>query len=404
MTLDEQRDMIERALGERMLNHAFVVLHQWLQELGFEMYGDRLQSLEQNYDSLFRFYLNSEDPDRDQILDYMTGLTYRLVDEIYVDICLKRGKYPQMVGYDRDNIESVLRYFGSCPRLRDEDYDYLRDITVHEPMPASALLVMAAVVHLLKDCFVEQTILCLIEALNSENRLIADQAMVAVTMLLVHYDIRIDYFPDIQNAYLEAIGDGEKTFRSILSLIVNANRGSMEISKPINLSQSDDVEGALEDVLNEQFGEETEDMERVVSWIPSDEADYYRGLANILPGTWLIDALIGEDENRQTMFSRAYLEAGNMELWWDNLDEAEILLTELLRSPSPQPRDYINYGHICFLKGDKLMAYENYREARRIYGSAKQFLSVFRPDRRFLVDHGLTLEEVYLMEDQLLKN
>lgn len=404
MTLDEQRDVIERSLGERMLNHAFVILHQWLQEIGFQMYGNRLQSLERNYDALFQNYLSADDEQRDDMLNDMTAETYRLVDEVFVDMCLKHGRYPQMVGFNRDNIESVVRYFGSCPRLREEDYDYIREITLHNPQPSIALLLIAALLRISRECFSEATLLCLIDAIGSENRLIANQAMVVTILLLVHYDVRIDYFTRVQEAFMEAIGDGELAFRSVLAMVTASTGSVTQLSDSIDISKSDNVEQTIHDAIAEQLGEEMDDdMEHVVSWIPSDETDYYRGLVTILPNTWLIDALVGEDDERATMLSRAYLQIGNMDLWWDNIDDAEPLVLHLLRSNNPKPKDYINYGHICFLRGDKLMAYENYREARRLYGSSKAFLNAFRPDRRFLVDRGIHLEDVYLMEDQLVK-
>jgi len=49
------------------------------------------------------------------------------------------------------------------------------------------------------------------------------------------------------------------------------------------------------------------------------------------------------------------------------------------------------------------MAYESYRQARAMCKSPKEFFALFRPDRRELVEHGVPVEQVYLIEDQLLK-
>ena len=49
-----------------------------------------------------------------------------------------------------------------------------------------------------------------------------------------------------------------------------------------------------------------------------------------------------------------------------------------------------------------MMAFENYLEARKRCSSAKEFYLFFRPDRRQLVDRGVPVEQVYLIEDQLL--
>lgn len=409
MTLDEQRDVIERALGERMLNHAFVLLHQWLQEIGFERYGDRLQSLEQNYEALFRYFLTTDDPDRENVLNEMTGETYRLADSALVDISLKRGVIPQMIGFNRDNTESVIRYFGFCPRLREEDLDFIREVCIRDPQPSLALLMLASLTHNLRNYFSEDAILVLFEAIESENKLIADQALMNSIMLMIHYDIRIDFFPRLQEAFTEVIGDGERAFLSLMALVTNGNRKIEDMAHKIDVSKTDDIEAAIQDAIKDEMGdiEAMEDEyveEHVISWVPSDEGDYMQGLVSILPDTWLMDVIVGENEERAQNISRAYLQIGSMDLWWDEPEVAEKLLVQLLRSKNPSPKDYINYGHLCFMKGDRVMAYENYREARRMLGSAKAFMNAFRPDRRFLVDRGVSMDDVYLMEDQLVKN
>ena len=48
-----------------------------------------------------------------------------------------------------------------------------------------------------------------------------------------------------------------------------------------------------------------------------------------------------------------------------------------------------------------MMAVENYRQARSLCKSVKAFHELFRPDRGFLVDKGVPLEQVYLIEDQM---
>lgn len=400
MSLEEQRDVIERALGERMLNRAFVILHQWLQEIGFQQYGDRLQSLEHNYDITFNYYLTSDDPDRDKVLDDLTETTYRLVDEVYAEVCLKRGRYPEMLGFNAENPQSVVNYFGSCVRLRDEDMDWLREVTIREPQPAVGLLAMAAMLHVLRDAFSEEVLLCLMEIVDSENKLLSEQALASTILILAHYDVRIDFFPRVQEAFRDLVSrSGDAAFHSLCALVASTRHSLKEVMR-LNDIQPDE----LPNTIKEMLGSETTDdeLEHVISYVPQSEDDYMAGLILVLPETWVFEAIIGGDEERMRIISETYLEAGMMDLWWDNLEEAEQIITELLRSEHPIAQDYINYGHICFVRGDKLMAYENYREARRMIGSSKKFLSLFRPDRRFLIDKGITLEDVYLMEDHLL--
>ena len=57
MTLADQVNTIERALGERMLRHAFAILRTWVHELGLSFYMDRIQTIEENYDQVFDYFL-----------------------------------------------------------------------------------------------------------------------------------------------------------------------------------------------------------------------------------------------------------------------------------------------------------------------------------------------------------
>ncbi len=49
------------------------------------------------------------------------------------------------------------------------------------------------------------------------------------------------------------------------------------------------------------------------------------------------------------------------------------------------------------------MAYENYKQARALCASPREFIELFRPDRHQLVDCGIPVEFIYLLEDRLLK-
>ncbi len=116
-----------------------------------------------------------------------------------------------------------------------------------------------------------------------------------------------------------------------------------------------------------------------------------------------MDAVLNEDEERIAEIQKLYLEIGSIDLMWDRMDEAEDWLIDRLRTNKATIKDYINYAHCCFIRGDRMMAYENYLEAKRLCKSNRTFFEIFRPDRKMLVEKGIPLEQVYLMEDQLLK-
>ena len=404
MTLDEQRNMMEHAMTERMLNHAFVVLRQWAHELGFAPYVDRIHSLEDNYKQLFDYYLVGNDPDRDAIHDQLTTEVYRLGDEMYADMCLKQGKAPEMHGFDCTNISSVMTYFTSCMHLQEEDLDWLVEAANDSEQSAMAFVAVAALSANLRETFNEDALMAMIDIVNASNTATADQALASLILLLAQWDIRVDYFPKMQEAFLEQIGDGERAFLLMTALMRASNKSIKEMIDTEHITP-DDIPEELHDILGEEFSAEDmeKSMDRLSKLMPKTEHAYIEAIVEMLPDTWVFDVIVGEDEQRAVRVDRLYLELGSMCFMWDNLEEAEKWLIDRLRSGVAKPQDYINYGHCCFLKGDKMMAFENYLEGKRLCKSTRDFFDLFRPDRKILVEKGIPLEQVYLMEDHLLK-
>ena len=395
---------MEHAMTERMLNHAFVVLRQWAHELGFAPYVDRIHSLEDNYKQLFDYYLVGNDPDRDAIHDQLTTEVYRLGDEMYADMCLKQGKAPEMHGFDSTNISSVMTYFTSCVHLQDEDLDWLVEAANDSEQSAMAFVAVAALSANLRETFNEDALMAMIDIVNASNTATADQALASLILLLAQWDIRVDYFPKMQEAFLEQIGDGERAFLLMTALMRASNKSIKEMIDSEHITP-DDIPEELHDILGEEFSAEDmeKSIERLGKLMPKTEHAYIEAIVEMLPDTWVFDVIVGEDEQRAVRVDRLYLELGSMCFMWDNLDEAEKWLINRLRSGVAKPQDYINYGHCCFLKGDKMMAFENYLEGKRLCKSTRDFFDLFRPDRKILVEKGIPLEQVYLMEDHLLK-
>lgn len=403
MTLDDQRDTIERALGERMLNHCLTILRTWINEVGEQTYSNRYHSLNDNYQALFSYYLSTNDPERDRLLDEMTGQAYRLTDDIFADICLKRGRVENMAGFDRESSTSIMMYFMKCMRIQEEDLDWLCDAACDENQYTKALIAIASLVSNLKSFFQEDAILALIQCLDSDSEVIKQQVSASLLMLLIHYDVRIDFFPKVQDAFMDKIGDGEDMFALLCGFLQSTTVKLKDLMNSEHFD-SEQIPTELKDLI-QHVSDQTggSDGNGIMNWTPSNDNEYIAGLIAILPQTWLYDALIGEDEERAEKLARAYLEGGMMDLMWNHLDEAETQLIEQLRSEHATPQDYINYGHICFIRGDRTMAYENYRQARQMIGAAKPFFALFRPDRGRLVDLGVPVEQVYLMEDNLIR-
>ena len=400
MKLSEQVNTVERALGERMITHAMVIVRQWANELGDELYAARIDQLEQNYRYVFEYYLSTDDPDRDALLDKMTGEAYRITDDVYAALRIKRGMSPTMHGFNPGNPQSVMHYFSSCVQLQAEDLDWLRQAAQYEHSAAIAIAASAALAQNLRECFNEAAMLTLIDVANTDNGLVADQALANLILLLAHYDVRIDFFPNIQDAFMEPLGDGTRAFETMCAIIRSTKMNLRDVLASGQLS-FDDLPEALKDLLGSTG--DAPDIESIESWMPASKNEYMAGITSILPDTWVYAVIVGDNAEREEKVALTYMAVGKMDMLWDNMDMAEGWLTQRLCSEQAAPIDYINYGHCCFVRGDRMMAYENYREARNRCKSAKEFFALFRPDRHFLLEKGIPVEQIYLMEDQLLR-
>lgn len=397
--IEEQVYTIERALGERMVKHALFVVRLWLNELGEDnSFEDAYRSLFARYDDFFADWVVAGDGEQDEVLETMTSDAYRLVDAVYAELRIKRGMSPKMHGFNGENPQSVMHYFSSCVQFKDYDMDWLRSVLNDTNRSSIALMTVAALAKNLRECFSETAMMALVDGIHASNSLVAEQCMANVLLLLAHYDVRIDFFRELQEAFVEAIGDGELAFETLCALIksVKVNLSEMIASGEFSM---DNLPEELQNLLGESGIQDNYQETEVL--MPASEKEYMAGLVQMLPDTWVYITLVGENEERKRKMRLLYLSVGNMNMMWDKTEAAEQMLVRKLRTKGGDAKDYINYGHCLLLKGDRLMAFENYREARRLCKSAKEFYAIFRPDRRQLVDRGIPVEQVYLIEDQL---
>ncbi len=406
-TLEEQIITIERSLGERMISHALVIVRSWLNELGennpYEQAFDRLNN---QYTSLFDSWLTSDSSSHDETLDRLTGDAYRLVDEVVIALRLYRGLSPTISAFAHDNPQSVMHYFANCLRLQPADFDWLRTVMNTPDKSALALMAIAALAKNVRESFSETAIMTLIDGISSENSIVAEQCLANTIILLAHYDVRIDYFPDLQNAFVAAIDelgdDGEQPFATLSALVRTANPDPKNARVERHEVSVEDLPKELQSLL--ELTGHSDNVSSIMAWLPASEQEYMRGLVLMLPDTWVYSVIVGDSTERAGKIAMVYLSIGYMDMLWDRTDVAAQWLLQQLREGSQSPKDYINYGHCLLLQGDRMMAYENYRQARQLCSSSKDFYALFRPDRRALVDRGIPIEHIYLIEDQLLKS
>ena len=403
-SLDEQINTVERALGECMIEHALVVVRTWLIELGENTpYEEAFRTIQEQYQKVFASWLSSDNPENEETLNKLTGDMYQLVDAVYVEIRLKRGLSPRMHGFNPESPQSLIQYFSNCIQLQSKDFEWLRDAMNDESRVGLALIAITALTRNLRECFSIDGLLTLISGFDAKNSIVADQCLANTLTLMIHYDIRMDFFPQIQEAFIEALAGIEDTehhaFHVLCALFKSSKADWLE-SYAVGEMALSDLPQELQKLVDATGIKD--DYKTFYSWVPKSESEYMAGLVQIFPQTWLYDAMIKGNPDYERNLAYVYLSIGSRELMWDFPDVGEQWFVNVLRRGSDQPMDYINYAHCLLLKGDRMMAMEIYRQARQMCKHSKEFFNLFRPDRRSLVDRGVPLEFVYMLEDNLL--
>lgn len=401
-TLEEQVNTIERSLGECMIEHALVIIRAWLNELGENNpYEEAFMALHTKYQDLFSHWLTTDNPNALEDLDTLTGDAYQLFDAVYASIRLQRGLSPDMRSFNPDSPQSVMNYFAHSVRLRPEDYDWLHEVLYDEQQMSTALMAINSLMRNLRECFNIDSYLAIIDGIGSENDMISDQCLANTFTLAIQYDVRLPFLTQIQHAIANAIieqGDeGEHAFDVLCAIIRSVNPSGIEAKIEETLQKLPDM---LKDLF-EKAGMKDE-ASSITAFVPKSEQEYMGGLVAIFPHTWLYELLVLGNPERETEMVQLYLKMGNRDLLWEKPDIAENYYIQVLRGGSTDINDYLNYAHCLMLKGDRMMAYEYYRQARQLAPSTKDFFALFRPDRKQLVDCGVPVEYIYLIEDQLL--
>ena len=193
-----------------------------------------------------------------------------------------------MHGFNKDNPKSVMQYFANCVALKEDDYKWLYDVMNDADKGATALMAIAALAKNIRECFNEEVLLALIEGINGDNHIVAEQCLANAIILLAHYDVRIDYFPQIQNAFAEALAnmgdEGEEAFQTVCALIRSTKVNWKERLKSAEVEKSE-LPPELQTLL--EMTENDDTLSDIISWVPESEQEYMQGMVQMLPDTWV---------------------------------------------------------------------------------------------------------------------
>lgn len=87
----------------------------------------------------------------------------------------------------------------------------------------------------------------------------------------------------------------------------------------------------------------------------------------------------------------------------EQMDEAEKFYHKLSQTESLSAVDNMNFGHVYFVKKERMQAFQYYQKSLFLYNNISDFMRDFRPLRHMLKELGISLNEIYMMEDLIIQ-
>ena len=229
--MDKTFGAISRLLSGHMLGHAFTLLRPWVADTlkngaGMSL-NNRLQSLEKNYRYVVDYFMSPEDdPNREEVTEELIREAFILLDDVYLEKRLKEStsyEFRQMLQFiahpvspriesenDLEGPPQVFRFFWLTRHLEEFDLNVL-DEYVHNPeMEEEALLGISGLTLNMLRCFSEEGMQFLVMICAGRHAMcIMERAWMSLMVLMLHYDIRMRYFPSVMNAFMDLIATPE---------------------------------------------------------------------------------------------------------------------------------------------------------------------------------------------------
>lgn len=213
------RALVYRSLRTRSLGRALAQL----MVLG-NSHTDRIGDLQTTYRTLLDYYVNgTDDPERAEIIDYLTRETYELADIIcadyiptsYCEDSTFKLFYTTLL-YD----SNTLSEFSAIQKSNDE---------------ITCLIAAAAIMIGCLNVFQEEKVMCLIGLCSSTHKSVRLRALTGLVLIFIYHNERMLLYPQINNR-LNLLFDSEENIQLAQSAVKHIIRGTEteRISKDIS--------------------------------------------------------------------------------------------------------------------------------------------------------------------------
>lgn len=203
------RSLVYRSLRTKALGRALAQL----MVLG-NRHTDKIVNLQATYRTLLDYYVDgTDDPERAEVIDYLTRETYELTDAICVEYIPTSYCEDQTF---RQFYESIL-YDNNTLSAFQAITDESNEITCG--IAASAIMIGCM------NVFQEEKVLCLISLCSNKHRSVTLRALTGLILILIYHNERMMLYPQINNR-LNLLFDNEENIRLAQTIVKSILRGT----------------------------------------------------------------------------------------------------------------------------------------------------------------------------------
>ncbi|MBO7367245.1 MAG: hypothetical protein J6U24_01400, partial [Paludibacteraceae bacterium] len=213
------RSLVYRSLRTRALGRALAQL----MVLG-SSHTDKISNLQATYRTLLDYYVNgTDDPERAEVIGYLTRETYELADEICIDYI--------PTSYCEDSVFKLFYTTILYDSVTLSEFNTLKK----ENDEIKCLIAAAAIMIGCLNVFQEEKVMCLISLCSSSHRNVMLRAITGLILILIYHNERMQLYPQINNR-LNLLFDDEEKVRLAQTIVKHLLRctETERISKDIS--------------------------------------------------------------------------------------------------------------------------------------------------------------------------
>lgn len=407
---------VEKALKERNIEEALVVLEPWVQEFGHdENLKKAIAQLREDYKEALAQWQADKNPEADSILNNLTHSTYKALDIMHAFARIDEEVVSPNVSPNHRDMLAMYAYFEQMPLPQEKELEWF-----HKKARDPKAVIMDMIVHTLEkslsECFWEPSLMAIIEEIDSPVRRVARSCATAAISLLITYNDRLPVYPELREAFEKAVEKhGDEMWDAFTTSCFNTHQIYFGIDMP-DMKDMSLVPKALMKIL-QRIGL---DIEKGLKEHARDDEGYreMHRLLDHIHGTWVLNTILPQPENwdetqddgtplpadsREGKLCYTFIEIGRVEFLLDEPEKAERWLTHRIEEEhTPNPLDYLHFGHVMIIKGEREKGMDYYRKALEMSGDKEFFFERLQYEKRFMKEYHVADEAQYNeIEDQL---